>query len=318
MTSVDPERGLRIKTELDDSSLVGSVSDKTAGFPLPLCSGIGLRHPHIQEFLDNPERIKESAGWVEIHSENYLGNGGARLAALKEIAGNFTISCHGVGLSMGSAEGLNLKHLKAVKHLHDWLKPAIVSEHIAWSGQNGHYLNDLLPVPYRDDVLKTFIDNVNHAQDFYGRKILMENPSTYLEFETTAMKEWDFVERLVSATGCGLLLDVNNIHVSAYNHKFDAKIYLDNVPLNLVEEIHLAGHTMREFGDESLLIDDHAAPVADPVWELYKETLARLGAIPTLIEWDNDVPEIEVLLGESRKANDILKAVEKKRGFANV
>jgi uncharacterized protein (UPF0276 family) len=283
---------------------VSTIDHKVGPGPIPARAGIGLRHPHIQEFLDGPPAI----GWVEVHSENYLAGGGLRLSALERIRRDLPLSCHGVGLSLGSAEGLDAAHLAALKHLFARIEPGLVSEHVSWSVAGGVYYNDLLPLPLTEEALGVFCRNVDHAQEAFGRRILVENPSTYLDFAASRIPEPDFIAEIVRRTGCGLLLDVNNIHVSAHNRGFDAERYLAALPLDAVGEIHVAGHAARQIGGETVLIDDHGSRVIEPVWRLLDAALARTGPVPVLVEWDTDIPALGVLLGEAERADTALAA----------
>ncbi len=267
--------------------------------PIPAAAGIGLRHPHVQAFLDAPPRI----GWAEVHSENYLAGGGLRLSTLECIRRDLPISCHGVGLSLGSAEGLDEAHLAALARLFARIEPGLVSEHVSWSVAGGVYYNDLLPLPLTEEALAVFCRNVDRAQEAFGRRILVENPSTYLDFAASRIPEPDFIAEIVRRTGCGLLLDVNNIHVSAHNRGFDAAAYLAALPLAAVGEIHIAGHARRSIGGETVLIDDHGSRVIEPVWRLLDAALAHTGPVPVLVEWDTDIPELAVLLAEAAKAD---------------
>ncbi len=271
--------------------------------PIPARAGIGLRHPHIQAFLDGPPAI----GWAEVHSENYLACGGLRLSSFERIRRDLPISCHGVGLSLGSAEGLDDVHLAALAHLFERIAPGLVSEHISWSVTGGVYYNDLLPLPLTEEALDVFCRNVNRAQDAFGRRILVENPSTYLELAASRVPEPQFIGEIVRRTGCGLLLDVNNIHVSAHNRCFDAARYLADLPLDAVGEIHIAGHATRTIGGETVLIDDHGSRVIEPVWRLLDDALARTGPVPVLVEWDTDIPALDVLLAEAARAEDAIR-----------
>lgn len=281
--------------------------------PIPARAGVGLRHPHVPRFLESPPPI----GWIEVHSENYLSDGGPRLAALERIRRDFPLSCHGVGLSLGSAEGLDPEHLAALRALFDRFQPGLVSEHVAWSVSGGTYLNDLLPLPYTDEALAVLCRNIETAQEALGRQILVENPSSYVTFAQSTLPEWEFMAEIVRRTGCGLLLDVNNIHVSAVNHGFDAETYLNAVPLDAVQEIHVAGHAMKRIGEEVLLIDDHGSAVSEPVWQLLTGALDRLGPMPILVEWDTDIPEFDVLLAEAVKADRLNAAVRTRRQGAS-
>ena len=265
---------------------------------IPAVAGIGLRHPHVASFLKSPPRV----GWIEVHSENYFGPGGPRLAALDAIRRDFPLSCHGVGLSLGSAEGLDLEHLGKLGRMIERYQPALVSEHLAWSVTGGIYLNDLLPLPYNEASLDIVCRNVDRTQDFLGRQILVENASAYLTVAGATMPEAAFLGEVVRRTGCGVLLDVNNIHVSATNCGLDPGKYLDAIPAAAVGEIHLAGHARRAIGNRPFLIDDHGSRVDPVVWHLFEQALNRFGPVPTLIEWDTRIPPIGVLLAEADAA----------------
>ena len=247
-------------------------------------------------------RGEPETAWVEIHSENFFAPGGPRIAELEAVCNHYPVSCHGVGLSLGSAEGLDPSHLETLRTLINRIQPVLVSEHLSFSVVDGVYVNDLLPLPYTEEALDVMVRNVNHAQEDLGRQILVENPSSYLTFSESVMTEWEFLSTLVSQTGCALLLDVNNIYVSACNNGFDATMYLANVPGDAVQEIHLAGHLVDGTGDEQLLIDTHSDVVTDAVWTLYETTIKQIGPRPTLIEWDIDIPTLDVLLAEADKA----------------
>ncbi|MEO8627336.1 MAG: DUF692 domain-containing protein [Betaproteobacteria bacterium] len=265
---------------------------------IPVRAGVGLRAPHYREMLETQPDI----GWLEVHSENYFGRGGQPLYFLERLRERYPLSLHGVGLSLGSADGLSHAHLAQLQSLIQRCDPGLVSDHLCWSAIGGRHLNDLLPLPYTEEALDVVCGNVSHAQDFLQRSILIENVSSYLQFAESEMPEWDFVAEVARRTGCGLLLDVNNIYVSAINHGFDPLQYLHAMPAKSVREIHLAG-----FDSNGLcLIDTHGKPVSGPVWNLYGEALRRLGPVPTLIEWDTDLPPLTGLLDEARKAVDIL------------
>jgi uncharacterized protein (UPF0276 family) len=269
------------------------------GSPVPASAGIGLRAPHYREILD----ARPAIGWLEVHSENFFGRGGQPLDYLERVRDLYPVSLHGVGLSLGSADGLRDSHLARLKALVDRFEPALVSDHLCWGAIGKQHLNDLLPLPYTEEALRVVCANIVQAQDFLGREILVENVSSYLQFADSHIPEWEFVAEVVRRTGCGLLLDVNNIYVSANNHGFDALRYLDAMPAHAVREIHLAG-----FDSNGLfLIDTHGRRVAGPVWNLYGAALSRVGAVPTLIEWDTDVPPLAVLLDEAGKAQEILR-----------
>jgi uncharacterized protein (UPF0276 family) len=242
-------------------------------------------------------------GWVEVHAENYLAAGGPRLAALERIRCDVPLSIHGVGLSMGSAGGIDAAHLDRLVRLVDRFQPALVSEHVAWSVNGGVYFNDLLPIPYTEETLALLCRAVDRVQTALGRQILMENPSTYVRFAASTIPEPEFIAELAARTGCGLLLDVNNIQVSAVNHGFDPYRYLSTIPARAVQEIHLAGHAVLDIEGEVLLVDDHGSPVSPEVWRLYAAAIERVGPMPTLIEWDTRIPPLATLVAEARRAD---------------
>ncbi len=266
---------------------------------LPLRAGVGLRHPHVLSFLEE----RPATAFLEVHSENYLGTGGPRRRALFDLARDYPLSFHGVGLSLGSAEGLDPRHLERLGRLFAEYQPTLISEHLSWSVAGGSYLNDLLPLPYTEEALDLVCRNVDAAQTAFGRRILLENPSSYLQFRHSSIPEAEFLAAIQRRTGCGLLLDVNNVYVSAENHGLDALAYLSALPAEAVEEIHLAGHARRPVGDQVLLIDDHGSAVPAAVWQLYEAALALTGPRPTLIEWDCNIPQLSVLLAEAAKAD---------------
>jgi hypothetical protein len=268
-------------------------------------AGIGLRHPHVARLIDEPSA---ELLWVEVHTENYMAEGGPRLRQLELIRERYGLSFHGVGLSLGSADAPDAAHLARIRRLVERFSPALLSEHIAWSVEGGHYLNDLFPIPYTEEALQTVARNIEIAQDALGRRIMVENPSSYLRFLDSTMPECRFVAELAERADCGILLDVNNIHVSAHNHGFAVDDYLDAIPAERVGEYHLAGHARVEVDGQTLLIDDHASRVIPEVWALYERTLARLGPRPTLIEWDNEIPPLEVLMAERGKAQVLIEA----------
>ena len=273
---------------------------------IPAAAGIGLRTPHMASFAGEPAGRPLTAAWVEVHSENFCCDGGPRLAMLDAVAARYPLSCHGVGLSLGSAEGLDKAHVGRLKHLFDRAKPGLISEHLSWSVTGGVYLNDLLPLPYTRAALDTVCRNVATAQEAFGRKILIENPSGYLSFPDSTMTEPEFLMGVIQRTGCGLLLDVNNVYVTAANNALDANAYLTAIDGAVVGEIHLAGHSTIDDGEMRLLIDTHNARVCDAVWALYAATVARIGPRPTLIEWDLEIPELPVLLREAEAAQGII------------
>lgn len=270
---------------------------------LPVQVGVGFKPQHLSRIaLDS-----NGVNWFEVHAENYMVDGGPQKAMLEELAKDFPISCHGVGLSIGGPEPLDTAHLDRLKTLLNWLNPAMFSEHLAWSTHDQVFYNDLLPLPYTNAVLSHVIDHVNQVQDTLNRQILIENPSTYVHFTDHEMSEAEFISAIITKTGCGLLLDINNVYISTQNQNTNAWDYLDGLPMDQVGEIHLGGHIVDE--DENglpLLIDSHSAHVAAAVWQLYRDVIDTHGAKPTLIEWDNDVPEWHILQKEAVKAGLIL------------
>lgn len=270
---------------------------------LPLLAGVGYKPQHFMDVLENPAPVS----WLEIHAENYMGDGGRPLAQLRHLAERFPISVHGVGLSIGGEAALDAAHLTNLKKLCDWLQPASFSEHLAWSTHDGAFLNDLLPLPYTPQTLTRVVDHIDHVQQVLGRRMLLENPSTYVAFAETTWDEVDFLAEIARRSGCGLLLDVNNVFVSCVNQLRDPLDYIGRFPLHLVGEIHLGGHEEdRDSADRPLLIDSHGAEVADPVWALYAQVITDAGPRPTLIEWDNDVPDWQVLAAEAARATALL------------
>ncbi len=283
-----------------------AMLDQTHFDTLPSRPGVGYKSQHYSDIMANPAPV----GWLEIHAENYMGAGGRPIAQLKHLAERFPISVHGVGLSIGGEGSLDADHLARLKHLVGWLKPASFSEHLAWSTHDSHFFNDLLPLPYADATLNRVAAHISQVQDVLGRQMLLENPSSYLAFAESTMSETDFLRELVKRTGCGLLLDVNNVSISATNLQTSPQDYIDDFPLDAVGEIHLGGHDEEE--DETgapLLIDSHGKPVVDPVWSLLDYTLSRSGPKPLLVEWDNDVPDWPVLAAEATRADGALAAV---------
>ena len=266
---------------------------------IPGCAGIGLRAPHYREILETLPDL----GWLEVHSENYFGEGGQPLYYLEQIRKHYPLSVHGVGLSLGSVDPLSQDHLEKLKALIARFEPGLVSEHLSWSSFGGRFANDLLPLPYTEESLRHMCKRVAYVQDFLGRQILIENVSSYLQFRNSTIPEWEFVSEIASTTGCGILLDINNIFVNASNHGFDPVIYLEAIPASAIKEIHLAGFDT----NGQCLIDTHGKPVVEEVWSLYRHSVRCLGRVPTLIEWDTDIPPLNVLIGEARKAGAILQ-----------
>jgi len=276
--------------------------------PVPAKAGIGLRFQHHQAVLD----VKPDVAWMEVHTENYMG-GGTAPRTLDAIRRDYPISLHGVGLSLGSAEGLDAAHIDRIRQVAERIEPAMMSEHIAWSSVAGTYLADLLPLPLTEEALAVVCRHVDQVQAQVNRRILVENPSTYVRFRHSTIPEWEFMAAVAARTGCGILCDVNNIFVSAHNHDWDPSAYLAALPADAIGEIHLAGHSLKPLaGGRTLRIDDHASRVCAEVWALYREALARFGPVPTLIEWDNEVPPLDVLLGEAAQANAFIAEAEAK------
>lgn len=274
-------------------------------------AAIGLRNPHLSDILQTDTGLQ----WVEVHSENYLLPPSApRSIALEKVRRNLDLSCHGVGLSICSADGLDQQHLRDLRIFYDRVDPFLVSEHLAWSVMDGRYYNDLLPIPYTDETLEIVCRNIDQAQEVLGRKILIENPSRYIDLPGCSWPEAAFLTEMVRRTGCGLLFDVNNLYVSAHNLRFDAAAYLWDLPLPAIGQFHVAGHSQRTLwagdgNEDSLLIDDHGSAVPDAVWKILDTMLALTGPRPVLVEWDNQVPPISVLLAEAAKAQKSIDAI---------
>lgn len=261
-------------------------------------AGIGLKAQHMSALLEG----RPALGFLEVHAENYMGDGGAPHRWLTALAEHYPLSVHGVGLSLGGDQPLDEEHLGKLAKLVDRYKPALVSEHLAWSVIDGRYLDDLLPIPYDEESLAVMATHVEQVQERLGRRILVENPAVYVAFESF-LAEPQFLSELVGRTGCGLLLDVNNLFVSHCNVGLEIEGYMAALPKDCVGEIHLAGHHVRQIGNAELRIDDHGSAVRDEVWELYRQAIARFGATPSLIEWDSDIPDLSILLEEARKAD---------------
>ncbi|MFZ1661404.1 MAG: DUF692 domain-containing protein [Paracoccaceae bacterium] len=275
---------------------------------LPPRPGVGYKPQHFSNILEDARPVE----WLEIHAENYMGDGGRPLAQLRHLAERFPLSVHGVGLSIGGEGRLDVDHLARLKHLCGWLKPASFSEHLAWSTHDSAFLNDLLPLPYTAQTLARVCDHIDEVQSTVGRRMLLENPSVYLDFAESDMDEIDFLAEIARRTGCGLLLDVNNVYVSSTNRQTDPDTYIDRFPHHLVGEIHLGGHDEDQDDQGApLLIDSHGKPVVDPVWALYARTIAVGGPKPTLIEWDNDVPDWPTLAAEATLAVGILTEADR-------
>jgi len=270
--------------------------------PIPARAGVGLRFKHHRTVIES----HPAAAWFEVHTENYMG-GGTTPACLDAIRRDYPISLHGVGLSLGSADGLDAAHLERIGEVVRRVEPGLVSEHLSWSIAGGTYFADLLPLPLTEEALDVVCRHVDQVQDALQRRILVENPSTYLCFSHSTIPEWEFLAAVAQRTGCGILCDVNNIYVSACNHGWDAVCYLDALPPAAVGEIHLAGHSVRQIEPGHILrIDDHGSRVCPEVWALYAEALKRFGTVPTLIEWDTDVPSLDILMEEAAIAETAL------------
>ncbi|MCL6284449.1 DUF692 domain-containing protein [Ruegeria sp. 2012CJ41-6] len=273
---------------------------------LPLAAGVGYKPQHFTQILEDAAPV----GWLEIHAENYMGDGGRPLAQLRHLSEQFPISVHGVGLSIGGEDPLDADHLARLKHLVGWLNPASFSEHLAWSTHDSHFLNDLLPLPYTDASLARICAHIDQVQEVLGRPMLLENPSSYLAFAESTWSEPDFLREVARRTGCGLLLDVNNVFVSATNLDFSPQGYIDAYPLEKVGEIHLGGHDEDEDDHgHPLLIDSHGREVVDPVWALLDYVLERSGPKPVLVERDTDVPDWPILRSEAARAHAALERI---------
>ncbi|MBL4603862.1 MAG: DUF692 domain-containing protein [Emcibacteraceae bacterium] len=270
--------------------------------PIPAIAGIGLKPEHFENiFEDKPKPL-----WFEVHTENYMSDGGPSHQYLEAIRKDYALSFHGVSLSIGSAGPLNKNILKRTKKLIDRYQPGLISEHLSWSAHDNTYFNDLLPLPYTEETLTLVIDHVDETQNFLGRQISIENPSTYLQFIDSKIPEYEFLTQVAKITGCGLLIDVNNLYVNVRNHGINATEWLVNIPAEFVQEIHLAGHHVNVIEDQEILIDDHGSNVCEDVWELYEFALKVFGPKPSLIEWDTRIPSLDVLRLEASIANRYL------------
>lgn len=269
---------------------------------IPARAGIGLRAPHMQVLLDD----RPAVAWLEVHSENYFAEGGRAVVELDRVRRDYPLSLHGVGLSLGSTDPLDRTHLAKLKRAVERFSPMLVSEHLCWVSAGGNHLHDLLPLPYTEEALQHVTSRIAEAQEYLGRQILIENVSSYLDFEHSTIPEWEFLRETAARSGCGTLLDVNNIYVSAVNHGFDPRVYIDSIPARDVQEMHLAGHAEKQVDGVDLLIDTHDRPVKDAVWDLYTHALRVLGPKPTLLEWDNALPPLAELLAEADKADKLL------------
>lgn len=268
--------------------------------PVP-AFGLGLRKPHYGDFLDGETPV--AVDFVEVISENFMVAGGRPRHILRQVRERHPVALHGVSMSVGSADGVDRDYLRLLRTLVDEIEPMVVSDHLCWTRIEGFNSHDLLPLPYTEEALDVVCDNIGVAQDMLGRAMLIENPSSYVAFDQSPMTEWEFLDAMCRRTGCGLLLDVNNIYVSGSNHGFDPRDYLAGIPADRVGQIHLAGHSQ----GRSLLIDTHDKPVPPPVWGLYEDAVAQIGAVPTMIERDDDIPPLAELLDELQVARDMAK-----------
>jgi uncharacterized protein len=264
--------------------------------------GIGLRQPHYIDLLNTTPDI----GWLEIHSENYTTLGGPAFEALLKLRENYPISMHCIGMSLGSADGLDQHHLQQIKDLADIIQPFLLSDHLSWSSVDNLFVPELMPNPYNDQSLKIFANNISQAQEYFGRELLFENPSTYFEFNNSTYTEPEFLNILAKKTGAKLLLDINNIYTSAQNNGWSAAEYINTLNENIVKELHLAGHSQKDVNGGVIYVDSHDNLISPDVWELYKKAIARFGQIHSLIEWDKDIPALEILLSEAKKAATIM------------
>jgi uncharacterized protein len=282
------------------------VNERTKRADVAAAIGLGLRAPHVRHV----ESTRPATGWLEVHAENYLG--GPPLTRLELLRQDYPLSVHGVGLSLGTASGLDAVHLRRFKSLIERIEPFLVSDHLSWSVADAVYLGDLLPLPYTEEALDIVATNVATAQDALGQRILVENPSRYMHLRHSTISEPEFLAALAQRTGCGVLLDVNNVFVTCTNLDLDAQVYFEALSDTPIGEIHLAGHSRVQRGEHTILIDDHASTVSEAVWRLYENALERFGVVPSLIEWDKDLPPFETLLGEAQAAECIVQNWSKK------
>jgi uncharacterized protein (UPF0276 family) len=271
---------------------------------VPAGAGIGLRSAHHESLLGERPRV----GWIEVHTENYFHDGGPHVRALERARELYPLSLHGVGMGLGSVDPLDRSHVERVRRAMDRFEPALVSEHACWAGHGGEHFNDLLPLPYTEEAVAHLAGRVAQVQDMLGRRILVENLSCYLAYSSSRLTEWEFLAAVAERAACGLLLDVNNAYVNSINVGLDAAAFIDGLPRGAVQEIHLAGHVRRTIGAREILLDDHGSRVPDAVWSLYERAIRRFGPVPTLIEWDTNLPELSVLAGEAARAQTCLDA----------
>ncbi len=270
--------------------------------PLRL-TGVGLRPQHYADFLE----AKPAVAWVEVHSENYLQPPVNALNNLEKIRKNYPVSMHGVGLSLGSADELNWQYLHKLKELITRIDPCLISDHLSWSSINGQYLHDLLPLPYTEETMAHLVARIKQVQDYLQRQLLIENISSYVSFSQSTIPECEFINEVAAQTGCGILLDVNNVYVSGLNLGFDTNDYISKINANAVQEIHLAGFIVNTVDGKDVLIDSHSRAVVPAVWELYRETIKLLGRKPTIVEWDDNIPSIDTLFLEAQRAETIMR-----------
>lgn len=266
-------------------------------------TGIGLRTPHYSDFLEK----RPGVAWVEVHSENYFGEGGKPIQTLEQVRQHYPVSLHGVSLSIGSADDLNWQYLKQLRDLVQRIDPCLISDHLCWSSIDGHYLHDLLPLPYTEETLLHVIMRIQQVQEYLNRQILIENISSYVQFTDSSITEWEFLREVAVKSGCGILLDVNNVYVSAANQGFNPETYIASMPKQSVQEIHLAGFTSSNVNNKEVLIDSHNRAVVPAVWDLYRHTIKQLGTKPTIIEWDSQLPSLETLCLEAYRAEQIMR-----------
>lgn len=275
-------------------------------------AGIGLRSPHLLTLFDHIDKIN----WLEVHTENLMVDGGVIHHAMSRLVETTPVSFHGIGLSLGSADGICMGHVQKIKKLIKQYDPILVSEHVSWNQVGGLFMNDLLPVPYTEEALEVLTRNIKDFQHEIGRQVLVENPSSYLEFKDSTLSEADFMVELAKRAECKILLDINNIYVSCENHGWDANAYIDAIPGDLVGEYHLAGHADVEIDQAIIKIDDHGSQVPDPVWDLYQYALKKIGPHMSLVEWDTNIPPIETLLNIAQKADKLISKQMEKQSYA--
>jgi uncharacterized protein (UPF0276 family) len=273
------------------------------GTTIPARAGIGLRSRHHEQLLIE----RPAVGWLEVHTENYFQDGGPHVRALERARESYPLSLHGVGLGLGSVAPLDRTHLAHLKRAVERFEPALVSEHACWGHTGSEHFNDLLPLPYSEEAAEHLAARVREVQDFLGRQILVENLSSYFAYAASCLTEWEFLAAVVERSGCGLLLDVNNLYVNSVNVGSDPLATIERIPVTAVGEIHLAGHLRKEIDGHTLLVDDHGSQVSEVVWALYAHALERCGPVPTLVEWDTDIPPLETLLAEAGRADSMLQ-----------